>query len=257
MAECDGVPTKNRFAVLEDHAQRGSKEDQLEYLEAQQETTDEISEVLLIGDYNISKFRSRYKMKVGSINIKSLCQPSLKVESVAPTFNNEISNTQTNTPIILQVGAKNAREGTEKTLYEYRELLKQLKNRKHHVHVIGIIPQPNWSNLTLSRVLGLNTRLNSICGELDVQFSDFWDVIRNPNNYTQRVDRKKQNNYTQRFDRKKRYINETGQNKLENIFVETASKALQHARNNARDLSKNQETHMQHDPGEGLCRSNQ
>jgi predicted nucleic acid-binding Zn-ribbon protein len=245
----DSVPTRNRFAVLEDEAELvaelGSKEDQLESIEMQQGTIDDRTEVLLIGDHNISKFQSRYKTKWGAINIKSLCQPNLKIESVAPTFDREISNTQTNTPIILQVGAKNALDGTEKTLYEYRELLTWLKTKNHPVHVIGIIPQPNWNNLTVSRVLGLNTRLNSICNKLEVQFSDFWDIIRIPKNYTQR------------FDGTKSYINEIGQNILAELFLETASKALNHSRSNVRHLAKNEETLMQHDPGEGLSRSNQ
>jgi hypothetical protein len=240
------VPTGNRYASLKDEASLGSKDDKLRSSEGQLGSSDEPAEVLLIGDHNVSNFHSRCKIKRSNskINIKSLCQLSLKVEHVALTYNTEISNTHADTPIILQVGAKNAQEGSEKTVDNYRKLLKHLKNRHHYVHVIGIIPQPNWGDLTVSRVLGINSRLSLICDKLDVQFSDFWDSISNPNNYTRR------------HNSIKRYINELGHNILSDVLLETATTALQHARNNVHELSKNEETRIQNEPGGRLSCSN-
>ena len=51
------------------------------------------------------------------------------------------------------------------------------QNKTKTAIVIGILPRLNVSHFSLSKALGINERLKSICQQKEVTFIDLWDIF--------------------------------------------------------------------------------
>ena len=71
----------------------------------------------------------------------------------------------------------NKRAASEDIIKKYRQLLAAMKEKSNRCFITGILPRMNANNYDLSRAIGINTRLQSMCEDAGVAFIDTWDAF--------------------------------------------------------------------------------
>lgn len=150
------IPTQNRFSLLED------------------ENEDDHS-IILIGDSLVrdqsQEFCSKGKKR------KSLCFPGARIEDILMKFDDIVSNTPEDTTFVVQIGTNNVCSGrSEEILDKYKTLIGKFRESRRKLIISGLLPRYDASSLTLSRMLGINSRLEALCRQEENVFSiDLWD----------------------------------------------------------------------------------
>jgi len=106
--------------------------------------------------------------------------------------------------VIVHVGTNNVdREGSEAVMGEYRQLLRELKDRRvGQIVVSGILPvRGEYRN---SRRLAINSRLQCLCAAEEVGYLDLWDCFYGREDY---------------YASDRLHLNKQGSNVLANKFL--------------------------------------
>ena len=74
------------------------------------------------------------------------------------------------------VGTNNVRTGrSEDIVQKYKALINKLRESRRRSVICGLIPRYDVDTLTLSRMLGINSRLQDLCRKEGVMYVDVWD----------------------------------------------------------------------------------
>lgn len=142
---------------------------------------EEEEETVLIGDSMVKNqgrhfgLKNKYKRKVRSYpgaNAKELEEVIGKMR---------VENKKTN--VIIQASGndlfqRNGNAGpTEPLIKQLDKTVKSVKKKTNNAIVIGILPRLDVSHFALSKAIGLNDRLKSLCQQNAVRFIDLWDTF--------------------------------------------------------------------------------
>ena len=154
-AKYNGIVTSNAFEVLED------------------EVRDEPS-VILVGD-SIIRHQDEEFCKKGPRR-KHFCYPGKKVEDITDRVDDLVANSSEKTVFAYFVGTNNAKTGrSEDIVKKYKALISKLQQSRRQSVVCGMIPRYDVDALTISRMIGINTRVQDLCKKEGVMFVDVWD----------------------------------------------------------------------------------
>ena len=150
-----GVVTRNTFQVLED------------------EVSDEPS-LILVGDSLIRHQDDEFCKK--GPRRKHLCYPGKKIEDITERVDDLVANSSERTVFAYFVGTNNVKAGrSEDTVRKYKALIKKLQESRRQSVICGLIPRYDVDSLTLSRMIGINTRVQDLCKKEGVMYIDVWD----------------------------------------------------------------------------------
>ena len=149
------IVTKNAFQVLED------------------EVRDEPS-LVLVGD-SLIRHQDEEFCKKGSKR-KSFCYPGKKIEDVTERVDDLTASTSERTVFTYFVGTNNVKTGrSEDIVKKYKALISKIQESRRRSVICGLIPRYDVDSLTLSRMIGINTRVEDLCKKNGVMFVDVWD----------------------------------------------------------------------------------
>ena len=154
-AKYSGIVTRNAFQVLGD------------------EVGDEPS-VTLVGD-SIIRHQDEEFCKKGPRR-KHFCYPGKKIEDITERVDDLVANSSEKAVFAYFIGSNNAKSGrSEEIMMKYKALIRKLKDSRRQSVICGLIPRYDVNPLTLSRMIGINTRVQDICQKEGVMFVDVWD----------------------------------------------------------------------------------
>ena len=154
-AAYSGVVTSNAFQVLED------------------EVMDEPS-LILVGD-SLVRHQDEEFCKKGPKR-KHFCYPGKKIEDITERVDDLVANSSEQTVFTYFVGTNNAKTGkSEEIVKKYKALINKLQESRRRSVICGLIPRYDVDSLTLSRMMGINARVQDLCKKEGVMFVDVWD----------------------------------------------------------------------------------
>ena len=147
--------TSNRFQVLED------------------EVRDEPS-FTLVGDSLVRHQDEEFCIQ--GPRRKHACFPGRKIEDITERIDDLVANSSDESVFVYLVGTNNVvRGGSEGVLRKYKEMVRKLRDSRRRSVVCGLIPRFDANPSTLSRMLGINARLEDLCRKEGVMYVDVWD----------------------------------------------------------------------------------
>ena len=154
-AKYSGIETSNAFQVLED------------------EVTDEPS-LILVGD-SLVRHQDEEFCKKGPRR-RHFCYPGKKIEDITERVGDLVTNSSEKTVFAYFVGTNNVRNGrSEEILKKYKTLINKLQESRRRSVICGLIPRYDVDSVTISRMMGINTRVQDLCKKEGVMFVDVWD----------------------------------------------------------------------------------
>ena len=154
-AKDSNIVTSNAFQVLED------------------EVRDEPS-LVLVGD-SLIRHQDEEFCKQGPRR-KIFCYPGKKIEDISEKVDNLVADSSERTVFAYFVGTNNVKTGrSEDIVKKYKALISKLQESRRRSVICGMIPRYDVDSLTLSRMIGLNTRVEDLCKKNGVMFVDVWD----------------------------------------------------------------------------------
>ena len=152
-----GVVTRNRYHVLEDEV-RDEPEPSL----------------MLVGDSLVRHQDEEFCRK--GPRRKHLCYPGRKIEDITEKIDDLVVNSSEETVFVYLVGTNNVVSGrSEEIMKKYSALVSKLRDSRRRSVVCGLIPRYDVNSLMLSRMLGINARVEDLCKREGVMFVDVWD----------------------------------------------------------------------------------
>ncbi len=149
------VVTTNIFQVLED------------------EVRDEPS-LILVGD-SLIRHQDEEFCKNGPKS-KHVCYPGRRIEDITEKVDDLVGNASEDTVFVYFAGTNNVLAGrSEEILRKYKALVNKLREGRRRSVICGLIARYDVNSLILSRMLGINTRLQDLCKREGVGFVDVWD----------------------------------------------------------------------------------
>ena len=149
------IVTRNRFHVLED------------------EVRDEPS-LILVGDSLIRHQDEEFCRK--GPRRKHVCYPGKKIEDITEKIEDLVVNSSEETVFVYLVGTNNIASGrSEEVVSKYKTMITKLRNSRKRSVVCGLIPRYDVDSLVLSRMLGINTRVEDLCRREGVMYVNVWD----------------------------------------------------------------------------------
>ena len=149
------VSVNNRFQVLEDQVQ------------------DDPS-IILLGDSLIRHQEEEFCTK--GPRRKRFCFPGCKIQDVTEKVDDLVINTSEDSVYVTVVGTNNIASGrSEEILRKYRDLIRKFKDSRRKLVICGLLPRFDVGPVILSRMIGVNVRLEGLCRKEGVMFVDVWD----------------------------------------------------------------------------------
>lgn len=150
-----GIATSNAFQLLED------------------EVRDEPS-LILVGDSLVRHQDEEFCRK--GPRRKHFCYPGKKIEDITERVDDLVANSSEQTVFTYFVGTNNVKNGrSEDIVKKYKALISKLQVSRRRSVICGLIPRYDVDSLTLSRMMGINTRVHDMCRKEGVMFADVWD----------------------------------------------------------------------------------
>ena len=157
------VVMRNRFQVLED------------------EVRDDPS-IILVGD-SLVRHQDKEFCRRGARR-KNMCYPGGRIQDITEKIDDLVVNSSEETVFVHLVGTNNVVSGrSEETFRRYRNLVEKLRDSRRRSVVCGLLPRYDVGSLILSRMLGLNTRVQDLCRKEGVMFVDLWDDFCTDRNF--------------------------------------------------------------------------
>ena len=154
-ANYSGVATSNAFQVLED------------------EMSDEPS-LMLVGD-SLIRHQDEEFCKKGPRR-KHFCYPGKKIEDITERVEDLVANSSEKAVFTYFVGTNNVKTNrSEDIIKKYKALISKLQDSRRRSVICGLIPRYDVDSITLSRMMGINTRVRDLCMKEGVMFVDVWD----------------------------------------------------------------------------------
>ena len=150
------LPISNRFD--------GLKEDDVEV----------DPEVLIVGDSMIRGQGSIFPKRTGR-RCRAVCLPGAGVERVTRAFSGLEGN---ESPTVVVTGTNDVASFSSEALKRrYGELLSELKERRSHSVLVGILPRMSAGDEWSSRAMGVNRWLSGQCSSHGFSFIDLWEYF--------------------------------------------------------------------------------
>lgn len=157
------TPTQNRYSVLSDIEE----------------------ETILIGD-SIIRNQIDYFGQTNKKCRKFRCYPGSTIKNITSGIK-ELNLKNKDTALIVHCGTNNLFTrnygGTEKIMYEYEDMVKEIKSKTNNGIVVGILPRLKERYINLSKAIGINDRLKRICEKVDIDFIDPWEKFISNKDY--------------------------------------------------------------------------
>ena len=139
------------------------------------------SNLVVLGDSQVRNLGSKLAMLGKKSRVQ--CYPGARVADINRRVSGGASISLDEVPdVVVHVGGNDIMHvKSEEQIASYRSLLGTLKDKCRNVFVTSILPRRHKGGRGewLSRALGLNSRIESICQELDFRFVDCWDIFYN------------------------------------------------------------------------------
>ena len=145
----------NRFAILEEE--------------------DEQQDTYLVGD---SMIRDQVVEFCGRVprRRRSYCFPGAKVDDITAVLDQVSAETANDSLYVIHTGTNDVTSTrSEELLDKYRRLIQQYKTKSPNILISGILPRMSASNSFFGKAFSLNNRLQTLCGELGVEFFNAWN----------------------------------------------------------------------------------
>ena len=153
----EGIETANRFHILQDQVE-------------------EEPSLFLVGDSIVRHQEEEFCRRKG--RRKNYCFPGVKIEGVKEKVADLVSNAPQESVFVVHVGTNDLAKGrSEEVFRRYTSLIKEFRDRRTKVVISGILPRFDLSHTALSRLIGINRRLRTLCDQESdgVGFVDMWD----------------------------------------------------------------------------------
>ena len=99
-----------------------------------------------------------------------------KIEDLTERVDDLVANSSEKTVFAYFVGTNNIKTGrSEDVVKKYKALITKLQECRRQSVICGLIPRYDVDSLTLSRMMGINTRVHDMCRKEGVMFVDVWD----------------------------------------------------------------------------------
>ena len=96
--------------------------------------------------------------------------PGKRIENISDKIDESVVNSYEETVFVNQVGTKNVIKGRSKEVYEkYKAMIRKIKDNCRWSVVCFLILRYDVGPIVLSKVLGINARLEKLCSREDVQ----------------------------------------------------------------------------------------
>ena len=143
-------------------------------------TAEEEEETVLIGDSMVKDQGKHFGLK-NKNKRKVRSYPGASTKKLKEEIGK--MKTEKKTTVIIQASGndlflRNGNAGpTEPLMMQLEDTIRTARNKTNKAIVLGIIPRINVSHYALSKAIGINDRLKSICHRNGVRFVNLWDTF--------------------------------------------------------------------------------
>ena len=163
------VEVQNRFKVL-----GAGREGEEPVCDTLGESSDN-PEVLLIGDSQVRYMDREFCLKERKKRMR-VCLPGAGVKDISDRYDRIVRGSSKEAIVVVHVGVNDiGKVRSVELVKRYREIIGKIRDSGRKCVVSGVLPRIDVGLEWMSRAIGLNDSVRSLCAQMDARFLDVWD----------------------------------------------------------------------------------